>query len=69
MEDAMKTITKTTTHNKTTLERDISSVLLTVVSASAVIAGIWGAACLLSGLVNNGVMGLVRGYITAITGH
>jgi len=34
----------------------------------AALVGVWGLACLVSGLVNAGVGGMLKGYITAITG-
>lgn len=64
----MNTILETRNRTETDLEHDVSHVSFRIVSAVALIIGIWGAACLISGLLSNGVMNMVRGYITAITG-
>ena len=41
---------------------------LNVGLAMAAMIGIWGAACLIGGLTGNGFGGMLRGYLTAITG-
>jgi hypothetical protein len=64
----MKTITTTTSRTETDVQHEVSGFLFTIVSASALILGIWGIACLASGLLNGSLMSLVRGYVTAITG-
>jgi len=35
---------------------------------AAALIGLWGAACLIGGLSDAGLVGLVKGYISAITG-
>ena len=37
--------------------------------AMAAVIGIWGIACLIGGLATNGFGGLLRGFITAVTGN
>ena len=64
----MKTLLKTTNQTRTDLNHEISQFIFTIVSATALLIGLWGAACLISGLVSNGVFAMVRGYISAITG-
>ena len=64
----MKTIVTSNSRTETDLQHEVSSFLFTVVSASALIIGIWGAACLVAGLVSGGFMFLVKGYVTALTG-
>ena len=34
----------------------------------AALIGIWGTACLIGGLANSGATGLVKGFVTALTG-
>ncbi len=64
----MKTLLKTTNRTRTDLNHEVSQFIFTIVSASALLIGLWGAACLISGLVSNGFFSMVRGYISAITG-
>ncbi len=68
MENAMKTLLKTGNQTRTDLNHEVSQFIFTIVSATALLIGIWGAACLIGGLVSNGFFSMVRGYITAITG-
>ncbi len=65
----MKTIVDSTRTTETEVTHDVLSILLTVVSASALVIGVWAMACLVSALVGHGLTALVRGYITAITGY
>jgi hypothetical protein len=64
----MKTIVTTNNRTETDTQQEVSGFLFTVVSASALIIGIWGVACLVSGLVSGGFVSLVKGYLTALTG-
>lgn len=64
----MSTIIKTGNKTETTLEHEVSHFSFTMITAAAFILGIWGAACLISALLSNGIFGLARSYITAITG-
>ena len=64
----MSTIIKTENKTETSLEHEVSHFSFTMIAAAAFILGIWGAACLISALFANGVLGLARSYITAITG-
>ena len=41
---------------------------LSVGMGMAALIGLWGAACLIGGLATNGIGGMLRGYLTAITG-
>jgi len=64
----MKTILGTTRVTETEVTHDVLSVLMTLVSASALLIGIWAAACFVGALFSHGLSGLVKGYITAVTG-
>jgi len=64
----MKTLINTTRRTETDVEHEMSVVLFTVITASALLIGLWAAATLISGLMSNGVWAMIRGYITAITG-
>ena len=35
---------------------------------AAALIGIWGAACMIGGLANVGIVGLVKGLVVAVTG-
>lgn len=64
----MKTILQTSRKTKTELDTEVGQFIFNVISVSAVLVGLWGAACLVGGLIANGVLPMVKGYITAITG-
>jgi hypothetical protein len=65
----MKTFINTTRRTETDVEHEVSVALFTVISVSASLIGLWAVACLIGGLVNNGVLPMIRGYITAVTGY
>jgi hypothetical protein len=48
---------------------EISKFALSVGITMAGVVGLWGCACMISGLVNGGLGGIVKGFITAITGN
>ena len=64
----MKTIRQTSRLTKIELDREVSQFVFTIISASAVLLGIWGAACLVSGMIANGIVPMIQGYISALTG-
>lgn len=64
----MKTLLKTAKRTETNLEHEVSHFLFTFISASALLLGIWGAVCLISGLLSDGFASMARGYLSAITG-
>jgi len=37
-------------------------------ATAAALVGLWGAACLIGGLADAGLVGLVKGLVTALTG-
>ena len=41
---------------------------MSVIIAMAALIGLWGVACLIGGFVSNGVGGMLKGYLTALTG-
>lgn len=51
------------------LTRDASEVGIGIVTILAALIGIWGIACLIGGVANGGLLELVNGYISAITGR
>jgi len=65
----MKTINKTIRTTKTDVTHDISKVIFSIVVASSVLIGLWAAACLVGGILEHGVGGMISGYISAITGR
>lgn len=64
----MKSIVESTRTTETQVTHDVLSIVMTLVSVSALLIGLWAAACLVSALVNHGLIGLLRGYITAVVG-
>lgn len=64
----MKTVVESTRTTETEVTHDVLSILMTMVSASALIIGVWAIACFVAALVNHGLTALVRGYVSAITG-
>lgn len=64
----MKTILDTAKRTDIDVEREVSTVLFTVISTSALIVGLWAAACIIGGLFNHGLVAMLRGYVTAVTG-
>ncbi len=65
----MKTINKTVIGTKTDVGHDVSTVVFSIVAVSAVLVGLWAVACLIGGVLEHGVGGLIQGYITAVTGR
>lgn len=65
----MKTINKTIRTTKTDVERDVSTVIFSIVAVSALLIGFWAVACLSSALMEYGLSGLINGWITAVTGR
>ena len=60
--------TITRTEAKTDVSLEASKFGVSVVMGMSALIGIWGVACLIGGLASNGVGGMLRGYITAVTG-
>lgn len=50
-------------------EETMNGVVLGVVIIFACIVGIWGATCLISGVMNDSIIGVIEGFVTAITGY
>jgi len=48
---------------------ETSKFALAVGMTMAGLVGLWGCACMISGLMNGGLGGLVKGLMTAITGN
>ncbi len=48
---------------------ETSKFALAVGITMAGVVGLWGCACMISGLMSGGLGGLVRGLMTAITGN
>ena len=60
--------THTTTRTQAEVGYEASKFALGTGMAMAALVGIWGAACLVSALVNVGPMNVVKGYLTAMIG-
>jgi len=64
----MKSIITTNEKTAVDISDEIMGFSLKVGAVLGSLIGVWALACLLAGLVNAGPGGLIRGYITAITG-
>jgi hypothetical protein len=69
-ENTMKTTNINTTHEtEINASYETSKFALTVGISMAAVIGLWGLACMVGGLVDGGLVGLLKGFITAITGN
>ena len=61
---------KTKTQTETTIDtgHEASRFALNAGMGMAALIGLWGMACLIGGLATNGAGGLLRGFLTAVTG-
>ena len=46
----------------------LSKVTITAMGAVSGLIGLWAVACILSAMVSNGPVGLISGFISAVTG-
>jgi hypothetical protein len=66
MENIMTTNTITSIKTNVDVEHEASKFGLSVIIAMAVIIGLWGAACMISGLASNGAGTMLSGFVSAI---
>ena len=64
----MKTILETSRRTETDLEHEVSSFVFNITAVSAILIGLWALVCLISGFVVHGPLGMLKGYISAVTG-
>ncbi|MEA3468061.1 MAG: hypothetical protein U9R57_07550 [Thermodesulfobacteriota bacterium] len=64
----MNTNTNTTTENNADAGYETSKFALGVGMSMAALVGLWGTACLVSALISNGPLSLVKSYFTAMLG-
>ncbi len=64
----MKTPTITNENTTVDVTEEVMSFSLKVGAVLSALVGIWGVTCLLSGLINAGPLGMLKGYISAVTG-
>ena len=64
----MTATTNTTTRTQTDTGYEASTFALGTGIAMAALVGLWGAACLVSALVNVGPVNVVKGYLVAMIG-
>jgi hypothetical protein len=50
----------------TDVGHEASKFTINVIMTAAALIGLWGTACLIGGLVTNGVGGMLAGYLTAL---
>ncbi len=58
----------TRTETRTEAGYEASKFGVSVVMGMSALIGIWGLACMIGGLASNGVGGMLKGYISAVTG-
>ncbi|MCF6187091.1 MAG: hypothetical protein L3J49_06390 [Desulfobulbaceae bacterium] len=64
----MSANTKTRTETKIDAGYEASRFALNIGMGMAALIGLWGLACMIGGLVTSGAGGMLRGYVTAVTG-
>ncbi|MFH1217593.1 MAG: hypothetical protein V1706_13945 [Pseudomonadota bacterium] len=67
----MKTTTNTTTaatHSQESAANSTAQVGIGIIALLSAMIGTWGAACLISGLSQYGVTGMIQGWISAVFG-
>ena len=64
----MNTNTNTITENNADTGYETSKFALGLGMSMAALVGLWGTACLVSALMNNGPLSLVKSYFTAVLG-
>ena len=64
----MTTNTNTITQNNTDAGYETSKFALGLGMSMAALVGLWGTACLVSALMSNGPLNLVKSYLTAVLG-
>lgn len=66
----MKTTTvRTNKEAEINASYETSKFAMTVGMTMAALVGIWGCACMISGVLDGGLGGLVKGLVSAITGN
>lgn len=64
----MKTPTITNENITVDVTEEVMSFSLKVGAVLSALVGIWGVTCLLAGLINAGPLGMLKGYLSAVTG-
>jgi hypothetical protein len=67
-EDTMTAQVKTKTGTQVEVGQESAKYMVGAISVLSALIGIWAAACLISGFLQSGPGGLVKGYISALTG-
>jgi hypothetical protein len=64
----MNTNTQTTTNTQIDAGYETSKFTLGLGISMAVLVGLWGAACLVSAMINMGTLNVIKEYLTAVIG-
>lgn len=67
----MKTTTQTTqvkVHEQESFSQSSAQVGIGIIAVASLMIGLWGIACLVGGLSQYGVTGMLKGWISAIIG-
>lgn len=68
MTAATKNTTTIRTHEHESVANGSAQVGIGIIALMSALIGTWGVTCLLSGLAQYGVTGMIRGWITAVMG-
>jgi hypothetical protein len=67
-EDTMTAQATTKTTAKVNVAQETGQYAVKAIGLLSALIGIWGTACLIGGLADSGATGLVKGFVTALTG-
>lgn len=68
-EDAMKTPIVVKEKVDVDLTEEVTGFVAKAGVVAGAVIGVWALTCLVAALINVGPLGMVRGYITAVTGY
>jgi hypothetical protein len=64
----MNATAKTTTTVQTHEQEAVGQVGIGLIGILSAMIGIWGVACLISGISQYGIVGMIRGWVSAVLG-
>ncbi|MEW6290430.1 MAG: hypothetical protein AB1545_11315 [Thermodesulfobacteriota bacterium] len=64
----MKAIAKTTTTVQAHEQESVSKIGIGLIGLLSAMIGTWGVACLISGICQYGIAGMIKGWVSAVMG-
>ena len=64
----MKAIAKTTTTVQAHEQESVSQIGIGLIGILSAMIGTWGVACLISGICQYGIAGMIKGWVSAVMG-